>query len=141
MIRKDITPEIINKDYNRSMTKALGIEFTEIGEDYVCAKMPVNELTKQPFGILHGGASVVLAESLGSIGSNMMVDISKQNCVGQSINANHIRPVSSGFVYGKAICVHAGKKTHIWEIKITNEEHKLVCTSRLTVAVIDVKKP
>lgn len=137
MIRKDITPEIINEKYNTFLTKHIGIVYTDIGEDYICGKMPVDERTKQPYGILHGGASVVLAESLGSIGSNMMVDLEKEYCVGQAIDANHIRPVTEGFVYGKAICIHKGKKTHIWEIKINNEAGKLVCASRLTMAVIE----
>lgn len=119
------------------MTKAIGIVYTEVGLDYICGTMPVNEMTKQPFGILHGAASVVLAESLASIGSNMMVDLDKYYCVGQAIDANHIRPMTDGLVYGKAICIHKGKKTHIWEIKITNADNKLVCASRLTVAVIE----
>jgi 1,4-dihydroxy-2-naphthoyl-CoA hydrolase len=137
VIRQDITPEIINERYNIFMTKEIGIEYTEIGSDYICGKMPVNEKTMQPFGILHGAASVVLAESLGSIGSNMMIDLEKEYCVGQAIDANHIRPMTSGFVFGKAICIHKGKKTHIWEIKITNNEGKLICASRLTVAVLE----
>jgi 1,4-dihydroxy-2-naphthoyl-CoA hydrolase len=137
MIRKDVTPALLNEKYNTNMTKLMGIEYTEIGEDYLCGKMPVAEITKQPFGILHGGASVVFAESLGSVGSNMIVDMDKFFCVGQAIDANHIRSVTTGWVYGKAICIHEGRKTHVWEIKITNEEGKLVCASRLTVAVLD----
>lgn len=140
MIRQDITPEILNTQYNTNMTKALGIEYTEVGKDYICGKMPVTENTKQPFGLLHGGASVVLAESLGSIGSNMMVDTDVNHCVGQEINANHVRSATEGFVYGKAICIHKGRTNHIWEIKITNEEDKLVCASRLTIAVIKARK-
>ena len=136
MIRKDITPEIINSKYNKYLTELIGIEYTDIGEDYICGKMPVDDRTKQPFGILHGAASVVLAESLGSIGSNMIVDLDKYYCVGQAVDASHIRPMTEGFVYGRATCIHNGKKTHIWEIKITNEEGKLVCVSKLTVAVI-----
>lgn len=119
------------------MTKEIGIEYTEIGTDYLCGKMPVNHLTQQPMGILHGGASVVFAESLGSVGSNLIINQATQYCVGLEVNANHIRSERSGYVYGKATCVHAGRKTHIWEIKINNEAGKLVCTSRLTVAVID----
>jgi 1,4-dihydroxy-2-naphthoyl-CoA hydrolase len=136
VIRKDITPEIINSKYNKYLTELIGIEYTDIGEDYICGKMPVDDRTKQPFGILHGAASVVLAESLGSIGSNMIVDLDKYYCVGQAVDASHIRPMTEGFVYGRATCIHNGKKTHIWEIKITNEEGKLVCVSKLTVAVI-----
>lgn len=136
MIRKDITPQILNAKFNSLMTKEIGIEYTEIGELHICGKMPVDKMTQQPFGILHGGASVVLAESLGSIGSNMMIDQETHYCVGLEVNANHIRSVKDGFVYGRADCVHAGRKTHIWEIKINNQAGKLVCTSRLTVAVM-----
>lgn len=118
------------------MLAHLGITLTEIGADYICGKMPVDERTKQPHGLLHGGASVVLAESLGSIGANYMVDQEKYVCVGLEINANHIRAVKNGYVYGRAQVLHAGNTTQIWEIKITNEENKLVCISRLTMAVL-----
>jgi len=137
MIPSHFTPELLNEKFNTLMTKNIGIEYTEVKSLSISGKMPVNDKTKQPFGILHGGASVVLAESLGSIGSNLMIDHDKQYCVGLEINANHIRSAKDGFVYGTATCVHAGRKTHIWEIKINNEQEKLVCTSRLTVAVLD----
>jgi len=139
MISKDATPELINSKYNDNMCTFLGIEYTEVGEDYICAKMPVDERTKQPFGLLHGGASVVLAESIGSLASNLCVDISKQHCVGLSINANHVKSVTEGYVYARAEAVHLGGKTHIWSIRITNEYGDLVCISRLTVAVLDKK--
>ncbi len=119
-----------------NMLAHLGIEITEIGADYIVGKMPVDERTKQPFGFLHGGASVVLAESLGSIGANHFVDQEKFQCVGLEINANHIRPVQQGFVYGTAKAIHLGKSTQIWEIKITNETQQLVCISRITMAVM-----
>ena len=119
-----------------NMLAHLGIEITEIGKDYIVGKMPVDDRTKQPYGFLHGGASVVLAESLGSIGANHFVDQEKYYCVGLEINANHLRPVQSGYVIGKAQAIHLGKTTQIWEIKITNEAQKLVCISRLTMAVI-----
>ncbi|MEY3418072.1 MAG: hypothetical protein RL060_2184 [Bacteroidota bacterium] len=119
-----------------NMLAHLGIEITEIGTDYIVGKMPVDDRTKQPYGFLHGGASVVLAESLGSIGANHFVDQEKYYCVGLEINANHLRPVQSGYVIGKAQAIHLGKTTQIWEIKITNEAQKLVCISRLTMAVI-----
>ena len=120
-----------------SMSSHIGIEFLELGEDYLTAKMPVDERTKQPFGILHGGASVVLAETLGSVAATCVIDISKYLAVGLDINANHIRTVREGYVYGKAKPIHIGRKTHVWEIKIKNEENKLVCISRITMAIID----
>ncbi|CAG5002676.1 Putative esterase [Dyadobacter sp. CECT 9275] len=126
---------------NNSIAEHLGIEFTEIGEDYLMARMPVDHRTHQPFGILHGGASVVLAETLGSIASYLCLDKSAQkNAVGLEINANHLRPVREGFVYGKVTPIHIGRSTHIWDIKITNEENKLVCISRLTVAIVDANR-
>lgn len=117
----------------------LGIELTEIGPDYICGSMPVDHRTMQPAGILHGGLSVVLAESLGSIASNLMVDGQGKMCVGLEVNANHIAPVKEGKVWGKATLVHAGSKTHVWDIRITRENGKLVCISRLTMAVLDKK--
>jgi uncharacterized protein (TIGR00369 family) len=131
--------EIIGTQYaNKNMTDHLGIEFTEIGDDYIVGRMPVDYRTVQPYGILHGGASCVLAETLGSVGGSFCVEIGKQIVVGLEINANHIRPVSSGYVYGHASPLHIGKLTQVWEIKITNEKHQLVCISRLTLAVKDI---
>lgn len=116
---------------------SMGIEFTEIGDNYIAAKMPVDNRTRQAAGILHGGASVLLAESLGSIASNLVVDPNVYICVGQEINANHIRPVESGWVTGITIPVHLGRKSHIWTIKVLNEDDKLVCMSRHTVAILN----
>ena len=135
-----MTLDLINGRFNKNMTKLLDIEYTEIGDNYVTGKMPVDEKTKQPMGLLHGGASVVLAESLGSVASNFCVDPEKEYCVGLEINANHVRGVKSGFVYGKATAIHIGRKTHLWDIDITNEEGKLVCKSRLTIAVVKIEK-
>jgi 1,4-dihydroxy-2-naphthoyl-CoA hydrolase len=105
------------------------------------AKMPVDHRTVQPFGILHGGASVVLAETLGSMASFLCIkEAGKQHAVGLEINANHIRSVKEGFVYGRVTPIHIGRSTHIWDIKITNEENKLVCISRLTVAIVDANR-
>lgn len=118
------------------MGEHLGIVFIEVGEDYVVAQMPVDHRTQQPFGILHGGASVVLAETVGSIAGYCCVEKDGKYCVGLEINANHLRPVKEGYVYGKASAIHIGGKTQVWEIKITNEEGKLVCVSRLTLAVL-----
>lgn len=118
-----------------NMVEHLGIEITKLGNNYLEGKMPVDQRTKQPMGILHGGASAVLSETLGSIASNLIVDPEKFVCVGMEINANHLRPVQSGYVYGKAEIVHIGKTTHVWNTWITNEENKLVCISRLTMSV------
>jgi|TARA_B110000879_G_scaffold50054_1_gene70572 1,4-dihydroxy-2-naphthoyl-CoA hydrolase len=115
---------------------ALGIVVTEIGDNYVKATMPVDERTIQPYGVLHGGASVVLAESLGSIASHYVVDSEKYIAVGLDINANHLRPVRSGLVTGKATPIHLGRKNHVWDIEIRSDRDKLVCKSRLTIAVI-----
>jgi 1,4-dihydroxy-2-naphthoyl-CoA hydrolase len=120
-----------------TLASHLGIEFVEIGEDYLRARMPVDDRTRQPFGLLHGGASVALAESLGSIGAALVIDSDKFLCVGQEINANHIRGVKEGFVIGTARPVHLGRRSHVWEIRIVDEQDKLVCISRLTVAIID----
>lgn len=127
----------INQFAKGNMLEHLGIEITEVGSDYLCGKMPVDHRTMQPFGLLHGGASVVLAETLGSIASNLLIDNKKNYAVGLEINANHIKSAKNGFVYGRAVIVHAGKRTHIWEVKISNESDELVCISRLTVAIID----
>lgn len=113
----------------------LGIKFTEIGPDFLRGTMPVDERTKQPYGLLHGGASVALAETLGSTGAGMCVDADHQ-VVGQEINANHVRAARSGLVTATAKPVHIGGRTHVWTIDIVNEANKLICTSRLTVAVI-----
>lgn len=119
------------------MVQHLGIEFTDVGNDYLAAKMPVDHRTQQPLGLLHGGASVALAETLGSVAATLCVDPAVQYCVGLEINANHIKAVRSGFVYGKTTPVHIGKRTHVWEIRITEENGDLVCISRITMAVID----
>lgn len=122
-----------------TMVSHLGIECIQIGDDFIEAKMPVDHRTHQPLGLLHGGASVALAETLGSIAATCCIDMATQYCVGLEINANHIKSVRSGFVYGVTKPIHIGKKTHVWEIKITNEEKELVCISRITIAIIDKK--
>jgi len=139
LLRKDVSLEFLNKGSAGNLVSHLGIEYTELGENFICGKMPVDFRTTQPYGLLHGGASVALAETLGSVGSNLCVDSSKYACVGLEINANHVKSATSGFVYAKAMLIHLGKKTHIWDIRITNEANQLVCISRLTVAVIDKK--
>jgi len=117
--------------------EALGIEYVEVGEDYITGRIPVDKRTVQPFGILHGGASVVLAETLGSMAANYCLREENQIAVGLDINANHIRSASSGWVYGTARPVHLGGTTQVWEIRLENEEGKLTCISRLTMAVIN----
>lgn len=120
-----------------TLLEALGIELKEIGEDYLVGTMPVDERTKQPFGLLHGGASVALAETLGSVAAGMVVGTDNFNAVGLDINANHLRPVFKGNVVGKASPIFIGKKTHVWEIKISDgETGKLSCISRLTMAIM-----
>lgn len=119
-----------------TIADALGIVFTEMGDDFVRGTMPVDRRTHQPMGILHGGASVVLAESLGSMAANFCVDTATHYCVGLDINANHIRAVRSGVVTGTARPVHLGKTTQVWEIRIEDEAGRLVCISRLTMAVL-----
>jgi len=119
-----------------NMAEHLAIEWTELGENYLKAKMPVDHRTNQPYGLLHGGASCVLAETLGSVASALVIDTSKFICVGIEINANHIRSARKGFVHGLVTPIHIGSSTHVWDIKIKNEEDKLVCISRLTVAIL-----
>jgi 1,4-dihydroxy-2-naphthoyl-CoA hydrolase len=129
--------EDLNKRGQNTLVEHLNIVITEMGHNFLCGTMPVNHKTFQPAGILHGGASVALAETLGSIASNLIIDPEKQYAVGMEINANHLRPVSSGFVTGKASIIHLGAKSHIWSIEIFNEQNKLNCISRLTMAIID----
>ena len=119
-----------------TMEEYLGIEWTEVGEDYLKAKMPVDHRTKQPYGLLHGGASCALAETIGSMASFLVADHSKYYCVGIEINANHIRSAREGYVTGIATPLHLGSSTHVWDIKIYDEKEKLVCVSRLTVAIL-----
>lgn len=119
-----------------TMGEHIGIEFTELGNDYIKARMPVDHRTRQPYGLLHGGASAVLAETLGSIASALVVDHTKYLCVGLEINANHIRSAREGFVTGIVTPLHLGRQTHVWDIKIYTEDDKLVCVSRLTVAIL-----
>ncbi len=133
----EVKLEDLNKRGKGTLVEHVGIEFLELGDDYITARMPVDSRTVQPFGILHGGASVVLAETLGSVAANIAVDYRKRKCVGLEINANHVYPASSGFVYGTVKPVHIGKTTQVWEIRISNEHGNLVCISRITLAVLE----
>ena len=125
----------LNASSKDTMVEVLGIKYTEIGEDYICGTMPVDKRTHQPMGIMHGGASAALIETLGSIGSHLFIDRETQFSSGLDLNINHIRAVRSGIVTGKAVIVHKGKTTHVWQVNITNEENKLVSTGRLTVFI------
>ncbi len=137
MIWKEaVSVDELNAMFVQNMVVGLGIRFTEISADSLSATMPVDERTRQPFGILHGGASVVLAESLGSIASNLVIGLGDYVGVGLEVNANHIRPVKDGYVTGVCSPIHLGRKTHVWDIRIFDKRSKLSCVSRLTVAIV-----
>ena len=139
IFQEKLTLQTLNGLARNTMAERIGIEFTAIGPDYLTAKMPVDARTHQPFGLLHGGASVALAETLGSVAATCCVDTDRQVCVGLEVNANHVRSVRDGFVTGVAKPVHIGRKTQVWEIRIVNENEELVCISRITLAVLDKK--
>ena len=138
-MKADLNIAQLNSTHKNSILEVLGVEFTEAGDGYLVARMPVDPRTHQPFGILHGGASVVLAESIGSTASFLLLaDPTKQRAVGLEINANHLRSVRSGWVTGRCTAIHIGRTTHVWDIRITDEQDKLVCISRLTVAIVAI---
>jgi 1,4-dihydroxy-2-naphthoyl-CoA hydrolase len=128
--------EEVESTFPKTLMGSLGIRITRIEQDSVEGEMPVDSRTHQSFGILHGGASVALAETLGSLAASLQVDSEKYHCVGLEINANHIRAMTTGKVKGRATPLHLGRTTQVWEIKITNEDHKLVCVSRFTAAIV-----
>ncbi len=134
--KKESSLERLNKISENTIISLLGIEYTQIGEDYLQATMPVDSRTHQPHGLLHGGASVVLAETLGSVAGNLAVSADKV-CVGLEVNANHLRSMKSGVVTGTASAIRIGRTVQVWQIEIHNEKEQLICTSRLTLAVID----
>jgi 1,4-dihydroxy-2-naphthoyl-CoA hydrolase len=140
IFKSGITLEVLNKLSTNTMVDHLGITYTAIGADYLEAKMPVDHRTHQPLGLLHGGASVALAETLGSVAAMCCLDTNLQYPVGLEINANHIKSVREGFVTGVVKPIHIGKKTHVWEINISTEKNELVCISRITIAIIDKKQ-
>jgi 1,4-dihydroxy-2-naphthoyl-CoA hydrolase len=127
---------IVNERAHNSMSEYLGITFVEMGDDYLTARMPVDHRTKQPMGIMHGGASCVLAETVGSTAAQFCIDYEKYYCVGLDINTNHIRSMREGFVLGVAKPFHIGKSTQVWSIEVKNEDGKLVSVNRLTMAVL-----
>ena len=131
--------EALNKIQNRindTMVSALGIEVTDFGDEYICGKMPVDERTKQPFGLLHGGASAALAETLGSMGAGMHVDLEHYSVLVIEINSSHLKAVKEGWVYGKATPIRIGRKVQVWDIDIKDDKDNMICKSRLTLAVI-----
>jgi len=134
--KQQLTPNDVNAMSSNTMMATLGIRITEIGEDYVRGTLPVDARTHQPYGLLHGGASVALAETLGSLAGMLTLDPAVEAAVGLDINANHVRGVKSGIVTGTARPLHLGRSTQVWEIRIEDERQKLVCISRLTLAVI-----
>jgi 1,4-dihydroxy-2-naphthoyl-CoA hydrolase len=133
------TLEQLNSPKVPTMVDHIGLVFTGIGEDFLEATLPVDHRTIQPYGVLHGGASVVLAETLGSVAASLTLDRTKQHAVGLEINANHLRSVREGKVTGTARPLHVGKSTQVWEIKIVNEAGQLCCVSRITMAILDKK--
>lgn len=132
-----MTLDAINERGKGNMVEWLGIEFTEIGDNYLEARMPVDHRTKQPIGIMHGGSSCVLAESVGSTAANLAVDLNTHYCVGLSIDTSHIRSIKEGWVIARAHPVHIGKSTQVWHITIKNEQDQLISDTRLTMAVLN----
>ena len=135
MENKDKTRKI-NEFNAKTMVGNIGIEIMEVGKNFVSGRMPVDKRTTQPYGLLHGGASVAFAESLGSLAGSFHIDLKKEAVVGIEINANHLKSVRSGWVYGRATSVKIGKRIQVWNINITNEDKETVCISRLTLAVV-----
>ena len=136
MFRRRPSIEELNRQSVNTLSSALGMEITELGEDFIRGRMLCDERTRQPFGLLHGGASVALAETLGSVAGNLCLDSDRFLAVGLEISANHLRPVTQGAVIGVARPIHVGRNTQVWDIRIEDEEGRMTCISRLTLAVI-----
>ena len=137
IFRRPRTAEELNAHGQNTAVSHLGIHIVEVGEDFLRGTMPVDQRTKQPYGLLHGGSSAMLAETLASVAANMCVEKEGQQAVGLELNCNHVRGVTQGFVTGTARPVHVGRKTQVWDIRIEDERGKLCCVSRLTLAVIE----
>jgi 1,4-dihydroxy-2-naphthoyl-CoA hydrolase len=137
--RNAVTLDELQERARNTLVEWLGMRFSEIGPDYLRVTMPVNAHTHQPMGVLHGGASVALAETVGSTAANMCVDTTREVCMGQEINANHLRPISQGEVTATARPLHRGSRSHVWQIEIRDERERLVCVSRITMAVVAAK--
>jgi 1,4-dihydroxy-2-naphthoyl-CoA hydrolase len=135
---KQISLEEINARNANTLMESLEISCVELGEDYIVARMPVNERTVQPMGLLHGGASAALIETIGSMGSILLIDNANQIAVGLEVNANHINGIAAGYVLAKGKIIHAGRKTHLWQVDITEEgTGKLICVGKLTVLILE----
>lgn len=139
MLPTNISLKSLNALNSGTLMQSLGIEFIEVGADYIVGRMPVDERTFQPMGLLHGGANVALAESLGSVGTYLTLDTNKHSGVCIEINANHISSSMSGYVTGKATLLHAGKTTHVWVVEIRDEQNKLISSSRMTMMILERK--
>jgi len=137
--RKTVTVEELNRIHRNTVCERLGIEYIEVGPDFLRARMPVDERTRQPAGILHGGASVTLAESLGSVAAWLCLEPGLTS-VGLDINANHIRAKTEGWVHGISRALHVGRTTHVWQIEITDDDDRLVCTARITMAIVPQRR-
>jgi 1,4-dihydroxy-2-naphthoyl-CoA hydrolase len=138
---REVAVDELNRLAGNNMVAHLGIEFTAIDANSISARMPVDHRTRQPAGLLHGGASVALAETLGSFAAYLTVDQSRYSCVGLEINANHVRSLTTGWVYGTTRPLHLGGRTQIWETRIVDDRERLVCVSRLTIAVLATPRP
>ncbi|WP_417222962.1 hotdog fold thioesterase [Amphritea sp.] len=134
--KTEMSVEALQTFSKNTLVEHLGIQITEVGDDYICASMPVDSRTHQPMGLLHGGASVVLAETLGSVAAQLAAEPGHR-CVGLEINANHLSGIRTGHVYGKATPVHIGRSTQVWDIRIVDENDKGICASRITMAVLE----
>ena len=137
MFNPEMTVAVINRMSEQTLAANLGIQFTEVGADFMCAQMPVDRRTLQPYGLLHGGASLALAETMGSVASTALIDLATQAAVGLEINGNHLRSVEKGVVTGTVRPIHIGRRTHVWDIRIEDEEGRLVNVSRLTMMIIE----
>ncbi len=138
--KENVTLDYLNAMRTNTLAGVLDMNFTEIGENYLKLQMPVDIRTHQPYGLLHGGASAALAETAGSVASSLCIDTDKQICVGIEINCNHVRGKRDGMVTATATALHIGATSHVWDIRITDEADKLICISRLTVAVLKKKE-
>lgn len=137
----EVTSELLERVWRGTFAERIGIRITEVGPDYLRATLPVTPAVHQPYGVLHGGASAALAETVGSVASNLCIDTRRLQCFGQEINANHLRPVSAGLITATARPYHIGSRSHVWGIEIRDQRDRLVCIARLTMAVVQRREP